>query len=149
VVEPLPQVSTVSAVDLRGICIGLAAMNATVGAIVVVFVVLAVQELRTLRSQAALKADLPRSSLRDESRLDMLLGVTIWAFLILMADAILMVFGMLANLLPLETIAAIGLGGFTYGVSTVMVSLFSYRILESPFRRLSGQSAWDVDEHQN
>jgi hypothetical protein len=144
-----PRVSPTPTISFVDLCVALAGMNAIVGAIVVVFVVLAIQELRVLRINPPLQV-LPsgehvRSNgqvegarvRRDKSRLDMLLGVAIVSFVILMLVAVVMLFGLVTALLDAKNIAIIGLAGFTYGLASIAIAIYSYRILESPFVRVT------------
>lgn len=131
-----PRVSSTSAIDFVDLCVALAGMNATVGAIVIVFVVLAIQELRVLRTNSNGQVEGARIR-RDKSRLDMLLGVAILSFVILMLAAVVMLFGLVTDLLDAKNIASIGLAGFTYGLASIAIAIYSYRILESPFVRVT------------
>lgn len=131
-----PRVSPPSAIGFVDLCVALAGMNATVGAIVVVFVVLAIQELRVLRIDSNGQVESARVR-RDKSRLDMLLGVAILSFVILMLVAVVMLFMLLTDLLDAKNIVSIGLAGFSYGLASIAIAIYSYRILESPFVRVT------------
>jgi hypothetical protein len=135
----------IDAQKLVDFCIALAGLNATVGAIVIVFVVLAIQELRVLRGLSTSPVELARMR-RDKSRLDMLLGVAILSFVMLMLDAVTMLFSLATGLFAPSSMANIGVAGFTYGLASVAVAIYSYRVLEAPFARVSSLSAIERDD---
>lgn len=121
--------------DLLTICVGIAAMSAQVGSIVVVFIAFAVQELRRIR-QGSGDLAVAYTNLRDKARLDMLLAIAIISMSLLMLVAVFIVFGLTTPHIPLTWVATIGISIFFYCTACILSGLVAYVILERPFLRI-------------
>ena len=118
-------------VDLRTVCLVIAAMGAQMGSIVAVFVALGMQESKRLR------IDHPPGSqlyigLRDRVRMKMLLHIGYAAMLSLVFSPITVILG-ITLLVPMALITVISFGLFTFGIFCIALSLFAYLTLEAPF----------------
>jgi hypothetical protein len=107
-------------------------MSATVGAVVVVFILFAFQQLaRLYPTNRALETTF--TALRERTRLRMLLVVGSISMAALLASPILVAFGLAVDLVDshIMTLAAIGL--FTFSITSIAFALAAYLYLERPF----------------
>jgi hypothetical protein len=117
---------------LSTVCLEIAVVSAHVGAIVVLFVVLAIQELRRIQSQNPIAPQSYRV-LRDKSRLHVFLFTGTIAMSVLLLDSIVVLFFVVADPARLSFLALLSVSSFTFSITTILIGLFAYFVLERPF----------------
>ena len=117
---------------IRQIVLGIAGASAQVGGIVVVFIAFTFDRVLRLRGPL----DQPSTeyrTLREKTRLQMLMVVAGISMAMLLLAPIYLVFALLADQANLKVIGIIGLAAFSYSVTAILVALVSYTYLEKPF----------------
>lgn len=116
----------------REVALGICAMSATVGGIVIFGVVFALQELRSFTPDKMNVAESFRTA-RERNRLILLLEIGLLSVCVLLLAPLFVTFALSTALLPPPVLIRVAIGGFAFGIATQLTALFAYIILERPF----------------
>jgi hypothetical protein len=121
----------------KDIPLTLAAISGTVGAVVVVFILFGLQAFERENVEEPRTADrLPM--IRETAAIRLLLGTSSVAMVVLLLTPVFLLYNLATQALRPKDAVAIGLGSFSFSVTTLLVGLFSYFIVSTiRSRRLS------------
>jgi hypothetical protein len=124
-----------SGLDLLQYSLALAAMSATVGSIVVVFIFFGIQELAAKRAQRHDTPTLQYRYMRELGRTELLMRTAAIAMAVLLATALFVLLGITARPTKLEHVAVIATGTFTFSVGAILLALLAYFVVERATER--------------
>ena len=124
-----------SGLDLLQYSLALAAMSATVGSIVVVFIFFGIQELAAKRAQKHDTPTLQYRFMRELGRTELLMRTAAIAMAVLLATALFVLLGITARPIRLRDVAVIATGTFTFSVAAILLALLAYFVVERATER--------------
>jgi hypothetical protein len=122
--------------DLLQYSLALAAMSATVGSIVVVFIFFGIQELADKRRERHQEPTQFYRVHRELGRVELLVRTAAIAMGALLATSVFLLLGITARPIHLKLVSVIATGTFTFSVAAILLALLTYFVFERAAERV-------------